>query len=44
MQSRTDETYCRRPAVCAAEDFMIKELVGGRGAATPAVSEPRPNF
>src|SRR5882724_6162958 len=43
-QSRAVETYCRRRAVCAAEDFIINELVGGRGAATPAVCDPRPNF
>src|SRR5882672_4454273 len=43
MQSRTAEAYCWRRAVCDAEDFMFEELVGGRGAATPAVCEPRPN-
>jgi len=43
MQSRRVEAYCRRRAACAAEDFIINELVGGRGAATPAVCEPRPN-
>src|SRR5882724_60750 len=43
MQSRTIAAYCWRRAVCDAEDFMFEELVGGRGAATPAVCEPRPN-
>src|SRR6266850_2893939 len=43
MQSRTVAAYCWRRADCDAEDFMVEELVGGRGAATPAVCEPRPN-